>query len=577
MKKRIGVKVFAMVLVLAVLFGINSMITASGLQQLKRAGDTISSDYVQAEVQYGELGKILERGQKYINIICLFDNADVRAGLEQALGTDWKMCQEKMKLMTTYVEHIGDSELQSNYQDYQAYIEKVYQEIFEMQSMVDQGQMQEANIYLGTEFQNLVTESEGLQNSFTEALQKKLDITTENYNQIYQRSRMVTIISCVLFMVCILVILIVIYRKISRPARNAGRQLEHIIDDIHNQNANLSERVPVETEDEIGELAKGINEFLSQLQQIIGAIQKQSQKMQQSVTEINLEIVDSNENIGNASAVMEELAASMEEISATVENLNGKTQEIYDLVTSIYSKAENGTELVDEIKERASFIRTRTDESKNQIESIMLGKTEEVESAIEGGKQVEQIAKLTGDILDISSQTNLLALNASIEAARAGDAGKGFAVVADEIRVLADNSRETANDIQSISTNVIKSMETLVETSQGLIQFMNDTIMPDYKGFSQMGGQYYKDAEDINAFFDEFNSNAEQLEKSVANVNNGIHDISTAIEESTKGVTSAAENISEITTAISDIQESTEMNKRISEELQQEIGALSNS
>ncbi len=577
MKRKIGVKVLAMVLVLAVLFGINSMITASGLQQLKRAGDTISSDYVQAEVQYGELGKILERGQKYINIICMFDNADVRGGLEQALALDWEQCQEKMNLMNSYIDHIGDRELQDNYQDYQDYIEKVYQEIFEMQAMVDQGQMQEANIYLGTEFQNLVTEAEGLQNNFTEALQNKLDLTTENYNQIYQRSRKVTIISCILFMICILVILILIQRKISRPARNAGRQLEHIIDDIHNQKANLNERVPVETEDEIGALAKGINEFLAQLQQIIGAIQIQSHKMQQSVTEINMEIMDSNVNIGNASAVMEELSASMQEVATTVENLNGKTQEIYDLATTIYSKSENGTKLVDEIKERASFIRTKTDESKNQIESIMSGKTEEVEAAIEGGKQVEQIAKLTGDILEISSQTNLLALNASIEAARAGDAGKGFAVVADEIRVLADNSRETANDIQSISTNVIKSMETLVETSQRLIRFMHDTIMPDYKGFSQMGGQYYQDAEEVNAFFEEFNSKAEILEKSVANVNGGISDISVAIEESARGVTSAAENISEITSAISDIQESTILNKKISEELQQEIGALSNS
>lgn len=79
---------------------------------------------------------------------------------------------------------------------------------------------------------------------------------------------------------------------------------------------------------------------------------------------------------------------------------------------------------------------------------MVIEMTELLQASMENSKKVTRINDLSNDILEISSQTNLLALNASIEAARAGEAGKGFAVVAEEIRILADNSRETANSIQ---------------------------------------------------------------------------------------------------------------------------------
>ena len=110
---------------------------------------------------------------------------------------------------------------------------------------------------------------------------------------------------------------------------------------------------------------------------------------------------------------------------------------------------------------------------------------ETLKAAIEESKSVDRVNELTEEILSVSSQTNLLALNASIEAARAGEAEKRFAVVADEIRKLADSTRETANNIQSINALVTQAVNKLANNSQRDRRIHRRTIMPDYDRFSR--------------------------------------------------------------------------------------------
>ena len=190
-----------------------------------------------------------------------------------------------------------------------------------------------------------------------------------------------------------------------------------------------------------------------------------------------------------------------------------------------------------------------------------------LKKAIEDSKSVEQINGLTNEILSISSQTNLLALNASIEAARAGEAGKGFAVVADEIRQLADSSRETASNIQNINNLVTVAVKELIENSNTIVDYINDTVLPDYDGFVSSGQQYKDDATHVNEIVEQFNGMSGNLRQLVHEIVDAINGIASAIEESTNAVSTAAMNTNDLVKEIEGIHDEMEHNKEVAKQL----------
>ena len=194
-----------------------------------------------------------------------------------------------------------------------------------------------------------------------------------------------------------------------------------------------------------------------------------------------------------------------------------------------------------------------------------------MEEAVKQSKSVEQINTLTNDILDISSQTNLLALNASIEAARAGEAGKGFAVVADEIRVLADNSRDTASNIQDISQIVNAAVEKLSGSAEQMLQYVKESVLTDYDGFVDIVKQYQSDAEEMNGIFQEFAQKTSEIAGTMKQVNTGIQDISTTVEESAREISDVAGDTNNLVDALKQIKEESDINQTISGELEGQV------
>ena len=406
-----------------------------------------------------------------------------------------------------------------------------------------------------------------------------IETAKENYAYIMERSEKRTSgaaafdgILIALVLVLMVTNTLVVKFSIAGPAKKANANLAEIVQKIEENRGDLTERIQTKSKDEIGQLAKGINGFLEQLQSLMQKMKNESANMMASADNVFEQVQDSNQSAMNVSAATQQLAASMQEVAATLEQISKGSADILDRVQSMDESAQTGSANITNIRDRARDMKNEAEESKKAATDVFAEVGASLQEAVGESKNVEQINSLTGNILSIASQTNLLALNASIEAARAGEAGKGFAVVAEEIRVLADNSRETASNIQQISELVTDAVNKLASEASRMLQFVNSDVMKDYNQFVDIIVQYEKDADEMNDILKNFAVQATEMADTMKTMDQGIKDISITVDESAQGVSGVAEDASQLVNAISHIQEETEHNREISKSLQSEVG-----
>lgn len=396
------------------------------------------------------------------------------------------------------------------------------------------------------------------------------DVAKEQLAAVYRTSIAASTASIIISVAALLATLICVFRLVIIPLLKTQKEITNIIEDIDKREGDLTRRVSVHANQEVAAVGNGINVFMDKLQDIFKVIVNNSTRMESVVGEVRDSVVTSNGSVSDLSALTEELSATMEEMSANASLINTNTESV---------KQE-----VDQIAERTSEINAYTREMKEHADSMEASARENMEStgakvneiltvlnqAIEDSKSVNQVNSLTDDILNIASQTNLLALNASIEAARAGEAGRGFSVVATEISQLAAASQEAANHIQQINRVVTEAVGNLTEHSNGLVQYMNDSILPEFEAFVDAGSAYREKATHIETSMGDFTEKTEVLKKTMAEIADSINTIAHAIEEGVKGVSSAADSTQMLVGDMEDITRHMDENQHIAADLKRE-------
>ena len=290
-------------------------------------------------------------------------------------------------------------------------------------------------------------------------------------------------------------------------------------------------------------------------------MENNSAEIEGSTNVIEASVNKANQSSEEISGAMQELSASMEEISSAVTTVDENAHDAERSVQAMIDATEGMMRNIDGMKKHSAENTKASMESRKNVTIMISDMEQTMAKAMEDSKEVEKINSLTGDILNIASQTNMLALNASIEAARAGEHGRGFAVVADQIRNLADNSKNTATNIQELSSVVVGAVNKLNENANILMEFISGRVMDDYKNNVDSGNIYSEETSRIYNEMNQFLLQASELNQRIGIMVGKFDQISNAVEENAKDVSIAADSAASLVSLMYEVSGGVETNK----------------
>ncbi|BDV41712.1 methyl-accepting chemotaxis protein [Geotalea uraniireducens] len=340
-------------------------------------------------------------------------------------------------------------------------------------------------------------------------------LLTTSLEEGYDGARQLTVALAAVGVVCFFIVLAAMYVFFKRTLVRNIADISQSIQVIAHGEGDLTSRLPVRSDDELGELAEGVNLLIAKLCEIMSSLYHQAGHIALAACRT----IKETEQLVNSTASQKELSVSMavasEQMAATLNDVAATTQKAAQVSGQVDEAAGSGMTVVQETSQSMDLIRHGV-----MATLETMGKLE---------RSSDQIGEIVGMIEDVADQTNLLALNAAIEAARAGDAGRGFAVVANEVKVLSERTAASTRQIATLVGSIQQEIREVMSAVAGEKDRVDEGVARSAVALERLG-QIMQLAATSNDMISQIATATEEQSATTAEISEKIHHVSGTAE-----------------------------------------------
>lgn len=380
------------------------------------------------------------------------------------------------------------------------------------------------------------------------------------------------IMTLLLIILITVIIIIVVAWIIANNLVKGIRTGVAVVDEVSKGNLTVNvDRKYLDRKDEIGELASSAARLKAELVSLISQIADKSGRVYEESQMLNSKAANTADMVSQVEKAVEEVATGAtfqaEETQNATENIVIIGNMVEDTNDEVGTLAVSSNQIKDASDTATTILRELGEINKRVMDAMqVIYKQTNItnESAL-------KIREATNLITSIAEETNLLSLNASIEAARAGEQGRGFAVVAGQIQKLAEQSDESAKQIEAITNSLIRDAEEAVETMNDVQEIMRQQttkVTQSERTFGEVKAGIDQSITSINAIAQQ----TSKLDEARAKVIDGVQNLSAIAQENAASTEETSASVSEVSSIVEDISTSASQLENIADELKKSIG-----